>query len=72
MKKVLFLKAGTPYGYGYIAGEIGVVKAEDFADKKDGDKVRKGLESLAVCRLATKEEAEQYDSAVAAAKPNAA
>ncbi len=72
MKKVMFLKAGTPYGYGYIAGEIGVVKAEDFADKKEGDKVKKGLESLGVCRLATKDESDEYDAVVAAEKSKAA
>lgn len=64
----MFLKAGMPYGYGYIAGELGVVKPEDFADKKDGEKTKKGLESLGVCRVATKEEAEQYDAMVAAEK----
>lgn len=67
----MFLKAGTPYGYGYTAGELGVVKSEDFADKKDGENVKKGLESLGVCRLATKEEADQYDAMVALGKSKA-
>jgi hypothetical protein len=69
MKKVFFLKAGTAYGYGYIAGETGLVIAEDFADQKlEGKVIKKGLESLGVCRLATKDEADVYDALVAAEK----
>lgn len=30
MKAVKFLKSGTPYGYGYTAGETGIVKPEDL------------------------------------------
>ena len=54
MVKVLFLKAGTPYGYGYTAGEFGVARPEDLKDKpvvvNGKDKVKQGLESLGVVR----------------------
>ena len=30
MRAVKFLMSGAAYGYGYSAGEIGSVKAEDF------------------------------------------
>lgn len=30
MKKVIFIKSGAPYGYGYAQGEAGVVRADDF------------------------------------------
>lgn len=58
MVKVLFIKAGTPYGYGYTAGEFGLVREEDFKDKpykdeKGNDHVKKGLQSLGVVRQAT-------------------
>lgn len=67
MKKVLFIKAGTPHGYGYAADEFGLVSEEDFKDKpykdeKGNDHVKKGLQSLGVVRLATDAE---YDEAIA-------
>ncbi len=35
MKHVFFLKAGTPYGYGYTADEVGVVH-ETALTRKEG------------------------------------
>lgn len=59
--KVCFLKAGTPYGYGYKAGEIGLAKKadledQDWKDDKGKPHTKKGLLSLGVVRHASDKE----------------
>lgn len=51
-KTVYFLRAGNPYGYGYNAGEIGLINEKDFKD----------LQKKHVVRLASSEEVEAYES----------
>lgn len=66
MKQVYFLRAGTPYGYGYQAGEIGSVFEKTRTAKRGGKTIKialgfaelVGLASGAVVRELTKAEAE--------------
>lgn len=67
MVKVYFIKAGTPYGYGYTAGEFGLINDADLKDTKKpdgkgGEVTIKGLASLGVVRVATEQE---YNEAIA-------
>ena len=69
--KVRFIKAGTPYGYGYTADECGLVLEKDFKDTKWTDEkgvehVKKGLQSRGVARVATDAEYEEFISGVKA------
>ncbi|MCA0235461.1 MAG: hypothetical protein LCH81_03675 [Bacteroidetes bacterium] len=50
-KIVHFLQAGNPYGYGYHAGETGVIQEKDFAK----------LQKLHVVRVASAEEVAAYE-----------
>lgn len=72
MKQVFFLKPGTPYGYGYTAGEIGQVHEKPVTAVKSGKTVTIAwgfddliaLKSGAVVRELTKAEAAAIKSAV--------
>lgn len=76
MKHVFFLKAGTPYGYGYTAGEIGQIHEKPVTTVKAGKTVTiawgfddlVALKSGAVVRELTKAEAAAIE---AQAKPKA-
>lgn len=68
MVKVYFTKAGTPYGYGYTAGEFGLVRKEDFEDRtytddKGKQHTKPGLLSRGIVRMATDAE---YNRAIEA------
>lgn len=75
MKYVFFLKAGTPYGYGYMAGEIGQIHEKPVTAVKSGKTVTiawgfddlVALKTGAVVRELTKAEAASLE----AAKPKA-
>lgn len=74
MVKVHFTKAGTPYGYGYAAGEYGVVREEDFKDStytddKGKQHVKPGLLSRGIVRQASDAE---YDKAMGVVADSAA
>lgn len=61
MVKVYFIKAGTPYGYGYAIGEFGLVRKEDmddrtYTDEKGKEHVKPGLLSRGIVRQATESE----------------
>lgn len=73
MKHVVFLKAGNPYGYGYSAGETGLVRPA--SEIKTNPKTEKetviswGYDKLSdagIVRLATKAETEAYEAVVKA------
>lgn len=71
--KVCFIKPGTPYGYGYAAGEYGLVLEKDFKDSKRTDEkgvehVKKGLQSRGVARASADAEYEEFISGVKAAE----
>lgn len=82
MKHVVFLKAGNPYGYGYAAGETGLVRPTSTTkpNQKTGKDVvltwgYDRLADLGVVREANKKEVEAYESATngkQAATPSAA
>lgn len=70
-EKVFFIKSGAAYGYGYAAGEFGLVhkdKLDDqpFKDDKGKDHVKKGLLSLGVVRAATQQEYDNFNAEVEA------
>lgn len=73
MKHVVFLKAGNPYGYGYSAGETGLVRptSETKANTKTGKEVvvSWGFDLLSkngIVREASKAEIEAYSAATKA------
>lgn len=81
MVKVYFIKAGTPYGYGYAAGEFGVVRKEDFEDgvvkdKQGKEHLKQGLLSRGIVRPAGEAEfqrgAEAQEEKAAAKVPGKA
>lgn len=65
MKQVYFLRPGTPYGYGYAAGEIGLVHTTTQTAVRSGKTIKVAwgfdelvaLKSGAVVRELTKAEA---------------
>ncbi len=64
-EQVFFIKSGAAYGYGYAAGEFGLVHKDrlddqPFKDDKGKDHVKKGLLSLGVVRVATQKEYDDY------------
>ncbi len=75
MKHVFFLKAGTPYGYGYTADEVGVVH-ETALTRKEGKPAKTvtialGLKELlekGVVREANAAEIADYKTVEAAEK----
>ena len=55
--RVCFLRSGCSHGYGYSAGEFGVVRAEDlkdskYKDKSNNERTKPGLLSLGIVRMA--------------------
>lgn len=75
MKHVFFMKAGNPYGYGYSAGETGLVRPA--SETRISPKTQKvvvvtwGFDTLVqhgVVREASKAEVEAYAALVAAEK----
>ncbi len=85
MKEVFFIKAGTPYGYGYTAGEVGQVFDTDQTREVSGmttkdnkpviQTIARGfdwLETNGIVRMATpadKKKAADAAAAKEAAKP---
>lgn len=75
MKHVVFLKAGNPYGYGYAAGETGLVRPTSTTklNQKTGNDIvltwgYDRLADLGVVREANKKEVEAYESTASAEK----
>jgi len=69
MKHVVFLKAGNPYGYGYSAGEIGIVRptseVKTLPKSEKNVIVSWGYDKLSeagIVRLATKSEVDTYEN----------
>lgn len=75
MKHVFFLKAGTPYGYGYAADEVGLVHEQPLI-RKEGKPAKtvvvaldlKELLEKGVVREANATEVAAYKAAEAAEK----